>query len=114
MLPLWQLLILFCAAAPIGTALGAAQHAKVGFGGYTLAATVGLVVGLVVLGRCRSGYHCPLPTRRFAVFGSTPRKILPGILFCDGVVDILRWVSRRMSDVVIARFVFLIGRSPLA
>lgn len=45
MVPLWQLLIMVCVAVPIGTAVGVAQHARVGFGGYTLAMTVGLAVG---------------------------------------------------------------------
>src|SRR5262245_25147409 len=46
MMPLWLLLILFCVAIPIGTAIGVAHYAKVGFSGYTFSITVGLAVGL--------------------------------------------------------------------
>ena len=43
---LWQLLILICFGAGVGGALGEAGHAKAGFGGYALATTVGVVVGI--------------------------------------------------------------------
>jgi hypothetical protein len=45
MVPLWFLLILVCAAMPIGTAIGVARHTNVGFGGYALADAAGLTVG---------------------------------------------------------------------
>ena len=46
MATLWQLLILFCFAATVGGALASAKLAKVGFGGYALAVTIGLPLGV--------------------------------------------------------------------
>jgi hypothetical protein len=43
---LWQLLILICLTIPIGGALASARLAKVGFGGYALAITIGLAMGV--------------------------------------------------------------------
>lgn len=43
---LWDLLIAICFAMPIGGALASAKIAKVGFGGYSLSITMGLVVGV--------------------------------------------------------------------
>jgi hypothetical protein len=43
---LWQLLILICLTIPIGGALASARLAKVGFGGYALAITIGLALGV--------------------------------------------------------------------
>jgi len=43
---LWDLLTALCFAMPIGSALASSKHAKVGFGGYALAAIVGLALGV--------------------------------------------------------------------
>ena len=43
---LWDLLTLVCCAMPIGGALASAKYAKVEFGGYTLAITIGLALGM--------------------------------------------------------------------
>jgi hypothetical protein len=43
---LWHLLLLICFVAPIGGALASAKLAKVGFGGYALATTLGLGLGV--------------------------------------------------------------------
>jgi hypothetical protein len=42
---LWALLLALCFAMPIAGALAAAKSAKVGFGGYALAITVGVALG---------------------------------------------------------------------
>ena len=46
MATLWQLLILLCFGATVGGALASAKLAKVGFGGYALAVTIGLPLGV--------------------------------------------------------------------
>jgi hypothetical protein len=46
MVSLWDLLTAVCSVMPIGGALASAQYAKVGFGGYTLAVTIGLALGV--------------------------------------------------------------------
>ena len=46
MATLWQLLILICFTMPIAGAVGSAKLAKVGFGGYALAITIGLPLGV--------------------------------------------------------------------
>lgn len=43
---LWDLLTAVCCGMPIGGALASAKYAKVGFGGYALAITIGLAVGV--------------------------------------------------------------------
>ena len=42
---LWQLLILICFGAPVGTSLALAEQVKAGIRGYALAVAVGLTVG---------------------------------------------------------------------
>ena len=46
MVSLWDLLTVVCCVMPIGGALASAKYAKVGFGGYTLAITIGVALGL--------------------------------------------------------------------
>jgi hypothetical protein len=46
MVALWHLLLLLCVGVCIGGALGSAEIIEMGFGGYTLAISVGLVLGL--------------------------------------------------------------------
>jgi len=46
MVSLWDLLIVMCIVMPIGGALAPAKHANLGFGGYALATTLGLVLGV--------------------------------------------------------------------
>jgi hypothetical protein len=75
MMTLWQLLILICLTIPIGGALASAKLAKVGFGGYALALTVGLALGvgcawtMWTVGKTVAAHlkqHSELPKKRYA------------------------------------------------